>query len=173
MRPARVTPRDLWADDRGLSVFLASLLAIVFALPPLVPPDTLGRFLTDAVFSVMLVSGTTAVAERRWVLVLVTVVTLAAVSLRWVSWILPAPGLDAWSGAYGLAALVLLCVVVLRLALRCGPVTRRRIQGAIAVYVLFGVTWAQAYALVTLGHPGAFAGAVGDSTVADGRTIAS
>jgi voltage-gated potassium channel Kch len=47
--------------------------------------------------------------------------------------------------------------------LRSGPVTRRRIEGAIAAYVLLGVTWAQAYEMVALAHAGAFAGRVDDT----------
>jgi ion channel len=59
-----------------------------------------------------------------------------------------------------LVSLVALCYVVMTLVLRPGRISRRRIEGAIAVYLLLGFTWAQAYELVTLWHPGAFAGAV-------------
>jgi hypothetical protein len=50
--------------------------------------------------------------------------------------------------------------VVLALVVRRGPITPRRIQGAIAVYLLLGFIWAQLYELVALWRPGAFTGAV-------------
>jgi len=37
-----------------------------------------------------------------------------------------------------------------------GPITPARTQGAIAVYLLFGIGWAHAYAIVASRVPGAF-----------------
>ena len=161
----RRTPRTalagLWANDRGLSVFLASLVAVVFVLPPLGPMGSAGRFLGDAVFSLMLVSGASAVAQKPWALVVISVIALGALSVRWASW---AADLTVWREVSTLATLVPLCIVILMLVVRRGPVTRQRIEGAIAVYVLLGLTWAQAYELLALLDPGAFAGAVGRQT---------
>jgi hypothetical protein len=44
-------------------------------------------------------------------------------------------------------------------AFRAGPVNVHRIQGAVAAYLLFGLTWAAAYQLVAALAPGAFASA--------------
>jgi len=55
-----------------------------------------------------------------------------------------------------------------------GPVTFRRIEGAIASYLLLGIAWAYAYQLVAHSDPAAFAGAVTASTVSHhGRTSVS
>jgi hypothetical protein len=160
-RTLRTALAGFWANDRGLSVFLASLVAVVFVLPPLVPMGPAGRFLGDAVFSLMLVSGASAVAQKPWALVVISVIALGALSVRWASW---AADLTVWREVSTLATLVPLCIVILMLVVRRGPVTRQRIEGAIAVYVLLGLTWAQAYELVALLDPGAFAGAVGGQT---------
>ena len=154
------TPRGrlatFWADDRGLSIFLASLVVMVFVLPPLRPSGTAGVLLVDAVFSIMLVSGAAAVAGNRARLAAITLVALAALVVRWASWLFPVGAHEVWRGVSALAILVPLCIVILTLVLRSGPVTRHRIEGAIAVYVLLGLTWAQAYELVALGYDGAF-----------------
>ena len=151
-----------WTDDRGLSIFLAALVAII-VVPALGPVGLPGRFLGDALVSLMLVSGAAAVADRSRTMLIVSVITVPALLVRWTSWLFPTADLAVWREISTLATLVVLCCVVLALVLRRGPITARRIQGAIAVYLLLGFIWAQAYELVTLWHPGAFTGAVDGS----------
>jgi Ion channel len=156
MRPA---PSGFWADGRGLSIFLAALVAMII-VPALVPVGLPGRLLVDALLSLMLVSGAATVADRPRIVLVVSVIAVAALLVRWASWLFPAAGLAVWREISTLATLVALCFVTLALVLRRGPITTRRIEGAIAVYLLLGFTWAQAYELVSLWHPGAFAIAV-------------
>jgi voltage-gated potassium channel Kch len=162
-----MTPRAalaaFWSDDRGLSVFLVSLLVMVFVVPPLRPSGMVGTLLVDAIFSLVLISGAAAAGRTRPQLTVLTLMTAAALVVRWASWLFPASVHEMWNGLSALAILVPLCVVILSLVLRSGPVTRRRIEGAIAAYVLLGVTWAQAYEMVALAHAGAFAGRVDDT----------
>ena len=158
-RETRSAPSGFWTDGRGLSVFLAALVAMI-VVPAIVPVGLLGRLLGDALVSLMLVSGAAAVADRRRTVVIVSVIAVAALLVRWAGWLFPAAGLAVWREISTLASLVTLCYVVLALVLRRGPITTRRIEGAIAVYLLLGFTWAQAYELVALWHPGAFAGAL-------------
>jgi Ion channel len=46
--------------------------------------------------------------------------------------------------------------VLLAQVFRAGPVNSYRVQGAIAVYLLFGAGWAHAYHLTAILHPGSF-----------------
>jgi hypothetical protein len=151
-----------WTDDRSLSIFLAALVAII-VVPALGSVGLPGRFLGDALVSLMLISGVAAVAERPRAILIVSVITVPALLVRWTSWLFPAADLAVWREISTLATLAVLCWVVLALVLRRGSITTRRIQGAIAVYLLLGFIWAQAYELVALWHPGAFTGAVGGS----------
>ena len=57
-------------------------------------------------------------------------------------------------------SLLLFLVVVLGQTLRAGPVTIHRIQGAVAAYLLLGILWAYAYALIAHLRPEAFSGPV-------------
>jgi Ion channel len=156
MRPA---PSRFWADDRGLSIFLAAMVAII-VVPALGPVGLPGRLLGDALVTLMLVSGAAAVADRPRAVLIVSVIMVAALLVRWASWLFPTADLAVWREISTLVTLVALCCVVLALVLRRGPITTRRIEGAIAVYLLLGFSWAQAYELVALWHPGAFTGAV-------------
>ena len=156
MRPA---PSGFWTNDRGLSVFLAALVAMII-VPALVPLGLPGRFLVDALVSLLLVSGAAAVADRRRTVLIVSVLAAAALLVRWASWLYPAAGLAVWREISTLVSLATLCWVTLALVLRPGRITTRRIEGAIAFYLLLGFTWAQGYELVSLWHPGAFAGVV-------------
>ena len=152
-------PSHFWTDGRGLSIFLAALVAII-VVPALGPVGLPGRLLGDALVSVMLVSGAAAVADRPRAVVIVSVITVAALLVRWASWFFPTADIAIWREISTLATLVALCWVVLALVLQRGPITTRRIEGAIAGYLLLGFSWAQIYELVALWHPGAFAGAV-------------
>jgi hypothetical protein len=151
--------RRFWADDRGLSVFLAALLIVGFVLPPLGPRGSERSLVGDVFHALLLVSGVQALGERklaRWVLMPVALVTLA-VDLG--SRAVPVP--EHWIRGTGLLSLLLFLVVVLGQTLRSGPITFHRIQGAVAAYLLLGIIWAHAYSLVSLLGPGAFSGPVG------------
>ena len=158
-REMRAAPSRFWRDDRGLSIFLAALVAMI-VVPALGPVGLPGRLLGDALLSLMLVSGAAAVTDRPRAVLVVSVITVAALLVRWGSWLFPTADLAVWREIFTLGTLVALCYVVLALVLRSGPITTRRIEGAIAVYLLLGFTWAHAYELVVLWHPGAFTGAV-------------
>ena len=156
MRPAT---SQFWTEGRGLSIFLAALVALIL-LPALVQVGLTGRFVGDALISLVLVSGAAAAADRLRTKLIVSVIALTALLVRWTSYLFPAAGLAVWREISTLATLAALGCVVLALVFRPGPITARRIEGAIAVYLLLGFTWAQAYELVALWHPGAFAGAI-------------
>ena len=65
---------------------------------------------------------------------------------------------EAWVVGMNLLSLLLFLVVVLGQTLRAGPITLHRILGAIAAYLLLGIIWAYAFALLAHLHPGAFWG---------------
>ena len=155
-REAEPALTSFWTEGRGLSIFLAALVALII-VPALAPDWLPGRFLVDALFSLILISGAKAVADRPRTTLIVSVIAVAALLVRWASWLYPAAGLAVWREISTLVSLIALSCVTLAVVFRAGPITTRRIEGAIAVYLLLGFTWAQAYELVTLWQPGAFA----------------
>ncbi len=149
-----------WATDRGLSAFLALLIVVVFVLPPLGSPGIVGRAIGDTVVGALLIAGTVAVAERRWIRRVVTAATVAALLVHLASWLPGSGELLVWRVRSALFAQTLMTAVILVQVYRPGVVNRHRILGAVAAYLLLGLVWAQAYQLVALAHPGAFTGAI-------------
>jgi len=80
----------------------------------------------------------------------------ATLAMRWMTFFTPTLALQVWSGAWSIVAILVISLVLLAQVFRAGPVTAYRLQGAIAVYLLFGVGWAHAYHLTGLLHPGSF-----------------
>jgi len=155
-----------WATDQGLSFFLVLLILGAFVLPPLVAAWPFGGLVADIGFSLLLVAGAAALSERRWTLVAVSMIVTAALLVRWTTHLAPSAELGVWNAVSSLVTLGLFAVVVLGQVFRRGPVSGHRILGAIAVYLLLGMIWANAYELVALLHPGAFSGAVESGGVA-------
>lgn len=147
-----------WADDSGLSIFSVLLFVVVFVVPPLVPAGS-GRNLSgDVVYFLLLVSGVYALGNRKLTRIVLMPVALVTLAVDLGSWFIPVPA--PWVDGMGLLSLLLFLVVVLGRTLRDGPVTTQRLHGAVAAYLLLGVIWALAYALLASAVPAAFSGPV-------------
>jgi ion channel len=146
-----------WSDDKGLSIFSAMLLVVIFVMPPLLA-DSAGRRLPgDVAFAVLLVSGVLALSDRGLARTLMLPFALLTVAVDLGSWLVPVP--PPLVQGTGLLALLLLLAVVLFQTLRGGPITFHRIQGGVGAYLLLGIVWAHAYSMLALARPGAFSGA--------------
>lgn len=145
-----------WANDKGLSVFSALLLVVAFVLPPLLPRGGGRSLVGDAVSALLLLSGVLALREWRLVRLVLLPLALVTLAIDLGGWFLPIG--TPWVLGTSLVLLLLFLAVVLGQTLRSGPITFHRLQGAIAAYVLLGVLWAYAYALVEALRPGAFTG---------------
>jgi voltage-gated potassium channel Kch len=145
----------LWADDRGMSFFLAILVVVVFVVLPLAGIGLVGRLLVDVAFSLMLISG--ALATNRNVVLTWIIITLTVGGLV-VHWV----GMSTLSFRHPVldAVLIMLLfgcfVVVLMLQVfRAGQITLHRILGAVAAYLSVGIAWGFAYLAASLCNPDA------------------
>jgi hypothetical protein len=154
-----------WAADRGLSLFLALLVAVVFVLPVFGRLGPLGSLAGDIAFSALLVAGALTLTERRWLRWAVPPFAMIALLVRWASVATASDDLIAWRELSTLVTLTLFTVVVAGQVYRNGPVTHHRILGAVAVYLLLGLSWASAYAYLHQLHPDAFTGALGEALI--------
>jgi len=144
-----------YKSDESLSFLLASLLVLLFVVYPFLTLDGVGRYVTDAFFSLVLVSGTLAVERRRWrqfalVLAGITLVT------RWTTYVRPERELLFANVFLGTVFLAFASVVILGRVFAAGRVTRHRIEGAVAVYLLIGLVFGLVYALIAMFEPNAF-----------------
>lgn len=162
-RPLAAALSRLWAEDRGLSLFSALLLVAVFVIPPFVDPGSGRSVAVDVVYWMLLVSGVRALARGPVMRAALLGAAVVAIAVSAVGLFVSVP--TPWELGTGLLSLGLLLVVILGRTLRDGPVTTRRLHGGVAAYLLLGVLWAYAYALVAALRPGAF---VGPLAAADG-----
>lgn len=144
-----------WWGDSGMLAFLLCLLAFLFLAPFF--ESILLRSLSAIFFSLLLISGVAYLSLRpllRWT---AGALSLAAIVLYWLQEFAPGRGVNIASGIVSLVCLASLTLVVLvRVFVDNGPVNASRIQGAVAAYVLFGVTWAILYRLLDHCLPTAF-----------------
>jgi Ion channel len=140
----------------GLSVMLGLLAINIFVVSPLVARETLASTWFEVFFAGLLLSGVAALPRGP-------VLTPAAFSLitltlllRWGAGGSSSVALMVVEHLLTIASFALLSALILAQVFRDGPITGHRIQGAIAVYLLLGLTWTSAYNLVYQSMPGAF-----------------
>ncbi len=147
-----------WEVDRGLTIFLVLLVVGTFVVPVVVGDRPGLRLVGDVVFSLLLATGAWAVSRRRMTAIVVSVSAAAALLVRWTARLAPSLDLTAWTTASSLVTEALLAAIVLGRVFQRGRINRQRIEGAVAVYLLLGLIWADAYELLALFVPGAFTG---------------
>lgn len=147
--------RDFWLGDEALSVFLVLLFLALFLGPFLDSQQT--RLLTSFFLSLVMVSGVVIISRRTVVRCIAGSVACAAIVLRWLTHVQPTPALLRWSSLASLVFMIILTVVILnRVFMDDRPVTPHRVQGAVAAYVLFGITWSVLYGFLDQVLPNAF-----------------
>lgn len=145
-----------WSVDHGLSALLALLVVYVFVLRPIEEMGLAGVFWVEILFALVLAAGVWTVWNGQAHAVIFAATVGIAEVLRWVHWVAPTAGLAAWAALSSSVAIGLLMFLVLKRVMLLGPITRHRIQGAVAVYLLIGFMWAQAYHFLQILIPGSF-----------------
>jgi Ion channel len=164
---ARALITESWQSQANLSFFLALLVLVGFVLPSLGFGRDDARLYSDLAFSLVLISGVAIAWGQRKLFPLAGFVGSAALAVRWMAYFTPTPALQLWADGWTVVATLVIAMVLLLQVFRNGPVTHSRIQGAIAVYLLYGVGWAHAYHITELLHPGSFNPAGAMSSVSD------
>jgi hypothetical protein len=146
-RKVRETIAQTWQSEANLSIFLALLVLLIFVIPSLGLERDNERLYGNLMTSVLLLCGAAIAWRRRAVFVLALSVTVVTLAARWADFLRNTP-FGVWPHLLSIAAILVLLYILLSQVFAPGPVTAMRIQGAIAVYLLFGIAWAHAYAIV-------------------------
>jgi hypothetical protein len=151
----------LWASDEGLTVLLVLVVLFAFVVLPLDALGLLGVWAASALdvwFSLIILAGVVSISRRRSAAVVVTVLLFTGIAVHvadnWIS----ETSLDGVQAVLDLVVIAILAALILAQVYRAGPVTRQRIEGAITVYLLLGLLWAEVYFLMVLLDPGALQG---------------
>lgn len=155
MRRIQSYLKQMWETDIALTILLLFLLIYIFFLFPMKQIGFV-KFLTNLFFYLILISGAYAATKNRIFRTLVVSWGILAIVLVWVRYLFPYQTLNFVTTCLSLIFMVSLSILILAQVFREGPTTSRRITGAVAVYLLFGVIWSQAYHLIALSAPEAF-----------------
>lgn len=139
---------------RFSTVGLLISLVVLFICAPFVEEFNGGDIVVTGLFSLVLLAGVLAVADRKRVFVFAIVLVIPAIVGRWINHFSP----DVVSAAVFLTAgLILIAFVVanlLRFVLRAPLVNVEVLCASIAAYLMLGLMWAMAYWLVDQITPG-------------------
>ena len=161
---AKTAITETWRSQANLSLFLALVVFVSFVLPLLgFAGDELNLY-SDVAFSFLLVSGVAIAWGSTNLFMLAASVGGVALAIRWLAWFMPTATLELWSESWTLLAIVVVNLVLLSQIFRAGRVRTVRVQGAVAVYLLFGVGWAHAYHIAAMRVPGSFVSTNGAMT---------
>ena len=153
---------------RFSTVQLLIALALFFIWAPFVEEIEGGDLIVSGLFSLVLVAGVLAVADRKRVLVIAIVLAIPAIAGRWMNHFRPdlVP-----PHVFLTAGLILIAFVVanlLRFVLRAPSVNADVLCASISAYLMLGLMWTLAYWLVDQLTPG---GAFSFNTNAGTRSI--
>ena len=132
----------------------------MFVLPSLGSLGIASRLMVDIFFSLLLISGMASMSQNKRVLVAVAGTSIVVLAVRWAWLFNTSPLLDVLNYLATIAATILFCILILAQVLKKGPITIKRIEGAIAAYLLLGLAWTYSYELIEYLNPGAFTGAL-------------
>ena len=164
-RPTWLEKAGDWLSDESLSLLLLFLIVEVFVLPMF--GAGVGSTISNIVFTALVFTGLATVANRGVAMAVGGLLVFALVVLKWIAPIPGLPGTPVAAAAASLGAFTLLTFLVLLRTLSPGPITRHRIEGAIAVYLLFAIGFGIAFELVEWLQPGSIKFAEGEPEAMD------
>jgi Ion channel len=147
--------RTLWANDSSMTLLLVLLLGNIFLLP-LARFETWGRFGARMALSVMLISGLAATVIDRWMIAAAIAFVIGGLLVGLEDIAQPNLYLHLINDMVSLLSLAFLIALIFRQVFRSGPITLRRIEGSVALYLLLGFLWTVAYGTIALLAPHSF-----------------
>ena len=144
-----------YKSDKSLSFVLVFLLLLIFVIYPFFPPSGFGKVVIDVFTSLVLIASTFAIERRSWRWVAFALGGLTLVT-RWATYARPTHDLFVATMLFSTLFIVFASIAILSRVFAEGPVTRHRIEGAVAVYLLAGLAFGSLYALVALVEPSSF-----------------
>jgi hypothetical protein len=148
--------------NRSMLALLVLLVGAVFVAPALVDPARPSwRPVNDVFVLLILASGVIAVVEHRKLAQLLVALAVIVVALNSAEWVIPHASLPIVRYMATLCALIVLAVAVGINVFAPGHAVGDRVFGAIVLYLLLGVMWAFAYAMLNVLLPNAFTDGAG------------
>src|SRR6266571_2512473 len=139
---------------RFSTVQLLIALALFFIWAPFVEEIEGGELIVSGLFSLVLLAGIVAVADRKRVLVIAIVLAIPAIAGRWINHFRPDLIPPAVFLVAGLILIAFVIANLLRFVLRAPSVNTEVLCASISAYLMLGLMWTMAYWLVDQLTPG-------------------
>ena len=147
--------KTLLTPGSRFGVLLTSLVLMLFL--PFVLPGRLATVLSPVLFTVVLLSSLSAVADTRRHVMIGTTLAIPGCVLAIVSAVRSSPTLAVTGELVAIVFLAYVAMRILRFVLRARQVDLGIVLGSVCVYLLVALLWGMAYDLVERLYPGAFA----------------
>ncbi|HVJ74896.1 MAG TPA: potassium channel family protein [Casimicrobiaceae bacterium] len=159
--------------DGSLTLAVVILCVFMFALYPMIEVGTIAPWWLDLAFGAFMIVGATLVFEPRPLVRVFLVLLVVTVAARVIEYALPGRTLAALDAVLVIATSIALGALFIVRATRDGRINLHRIVGACGTFLLLGLVFAQAYKLLALFVPHAFAigGAPAEAGAMDYRYI--
>lgn len=154
----KIQVRAFWSSDQSLNFLLWTLgitMFLVFPLSVQLGAPEWERGIGAAFFTLIVVSGVTAVWSRREVRLLAVLILAVPLILLWLEVVHRSAAFTALNSLLRLLMVAVFATVLMARVLAPGRVTKARLKGAIAVYLLIGVLFAEVYRTLCIVFPGA------------------
>ncbi len=143
--------------------YLLASLVLLLAVYPYVSAGPNGSAALKVFSSFVLITGVYAVSNRRRQVAIAGLLAIPAFGLGWLHIITGNPALGAAESIFTLLFYAFTALIGLLQVLRERQITTDTIYGAVSVYLLMGLTWANAYGLIESVSPGSFSAGSGES----------
>jgi len=148
-----------WSEERNLTWLLVALILDMFIIDPLVGVLTRGiaaSVINSLAFAVVLLLGLLTLTQHKVTQIIFAGITVLIILVRFARFVFGENWMAVWDILLSIMSLTTFVIVLLIYVYQEGPVTRHRIRGAIAAYLLIALVWAFGYLLIEFLIPGAF-----------------
>ena len=150
---------ESWSEERKMTWFLVALIFDTLMVYPLV--NAVGSSLGIQIINILVISavflfGLFALTPHKKTRMVFGGIFIIVIFVRLAHFIFRANWLLKWDLLLPLAIIIAYLTMILRYVYKEGPVTRQRLEGAVAAYLLITMAFALSYILISFLIPGAF-----------------
>ncbi len=145
-----------WEKEYSLTILLVMLVVTLFVVTPLASSAIISSEIMLCFIAGLTITGVAAVSGRRSMIIVVMLLAVSGIGLDWLAHFENQTSLAVLDDLLRLAFALMLAVIITFQVLRPGSVTHHRVQGAICVYLLAGLSWAYSFHVLFLLDHSAF-----------------
>jgi len=150
---------QFWSEERKMTGFLVALIFDTLIVNPLVSAVSSSvaiQIINSVVISSVFLLGLFALTHHKITRMAFGGVVIIVIGVHLIRFVFGGNWLLEWDTLLSLMTVIGYLSLILRYVYQEGPVTRQRIEGAVAAYLLITMAFALSYILISFLIPGAF-----------------